>query len=213
MTWRWWMTLLVIAAVLFLIGCIPVGGDVRYGEGGLTVKAKIGLLRLQLLPKTKKKQKKQKKAAAKKPKKPAEPKPKGDEKRSIQLGGIDGILQILELVSDTLGDLRRKLRVDALMLHVTFNGSDPAQAAMNYGRAWAVIGAVTPTLERLFVIKKRDIQPILDYNETEMKAEAHLILTITIGRILSLACKAGFRGLGILKELKKGGAANESSSV
>ena len=30
MTWTWWMTLLVIFAVLVLIGCIPVGVDARY---------------------------------------------------------------------------------------------------------------------------------------------------------------------------------------
>ena len=35
MTWTWWMTLLVIAAVLLLIGCIPVGVDARYGSDGV----------------------------------------------------------------------------------------------------------------------------------------------------------------------------------
>ena len=35
MTWAWWMTLAVILAVLLLIGCIPVGVDAAYGEGGI----------------------------------------------------------------------------------------------------------------------------------------------------------------------------------
>ena len=119
-------------------------------------------------------------------------------------GGVDGILELLDLGVQTLGDLRRKLRVEELTLHVCIGGSDdPAAAAMRYGRAWAAIGAITPALDRLFVIKKRDIQPALDYNETSMKVDARLITTITIGRSLALALHAGVRFLKILNQRKK----------
>ena len=74
---------------------------------------------------------------------------------------------------------------------------------MRYGRAWAAIGAITPALDRLFVIKTRDIQPALDYNETSMKVDARLITTITIGRSLALALYAGVRFLKILNQRKK----------
>ena len=63
MSWTWWMTVLVILAVLVLIGCIPVGVDAAYGEGGVLLSAKIGFFRLQILP-----------AKPKKPKKPKTPK-------------------------------------------------------------------------------------------------------------------------------------------
>ena len=119
-------------------------------------------------------------------------------------GGVDGILELLDLGVQTLGDLRRKLRVEELTLHVCIGGSDdPAAAAMRYGRAWAAIGAITPALDRLFIIKKRDIQPALDYNETSMKVDARLITTITIGRSLALALHAGVRFLKILNQRKK----------
>lgn len=204
MTWMWWMTLLVIFAVLVLIGCIPVGVDARYGADGIFLAAKIGPFRLQLLPqkpkkKKKKPAKKQQPAAKSAKKKPAEKK-----KNPLLSGGVDGLMQLLTLALDTLGDLRRKLRVNALMLHVTVpGGDDPAKAAMNYGRAWAAIGALTPAVERLFVIKKRDIQPELNYNETQMKVDAHLVTTITIGRSLALALRAGVGFLKILNERKK----------
>ena len=80
---------------------------------------------------------------------------------------------------------------------------DPAKAAMGYGRAWAAIGAITPSLERLFVIKKRDIQPALDYTISNTQVDAHLVTTITIGRSLALALRAGIRFLKILNERKK----------
>ena len=68
---------------------------------------------------------------------------------------------------------------------------------------WALIGMLTLKLDRLFVIKKRDIQPILDYNEKEMKVDAHLALTITIGRAVSLAARAGVRFLKLWLNKKK----------
>lgn len=203
MTWTWWMTLLVIFAVLVLIGCIPVGVDARYDADGIFLAAKIGPFRLQLLPQ---KPKKKKKKPAKQPPavKPAEKKPAEKKQNPLLSGGVDGLLQLLGLAFDTLGDLRRKLRVNALMLHVTVpGGDDPAKAAMNYGRAWAAIGALTPAVERLFVIKKRDIQPELNYNETQMKVDAHLVTTITIGSSLALALRAGVGFLKILNERKK----------
>ena len=202
MTWTWWMTLLAIFAVLALIGCIPAGVDARYGAAGVFLAAKLGPVRLQLLPqkpKKKKPAKKQQPAA-----KPAEKKPAEKKQNPLLSGGVDGLMQLLTLALDTLGDLRRKLRVNALMLHVTVpGGDDPAKAAMNYGRAWAAIGALTPAMERLFVIKKRDIRPELNYNETQMKVDAHLVTTITIGRSLALALRAGVGFLKILNERKK----------
>ena len=80
MTWAWWMTLAVILAVLLLIGCIPVGVDAAYGEGGIRLAVKIWLFRLQLLPQKPKKKKKPAKKAAPKQKKPAPEKPAGEKK-------------------------------------------------------------------------------------------------------------------------------------
>ena len=143
-------TLLVSLFTGLLIGCIPVGVDAAYGEGGIRLAVKIWLFRLQLLPQKPKKKKKPAKKAAPKQKKPAPEKPAGEKKPNPLLsGGVDGILELLDLGVQTLGDLRRKLRVEELTLHVCIGGSDdPAAAAMRYGRAWAAIGAITPALDR-----------------------------------------------------------------
>ena len=223
MSWTWWMTLAVIFAVLILIGCIPVGVDVRYDQNGAAVTAKAGFLKIQILPKKKKeKPEKPKKEKPKKEKKKAKPDGKKDaseksgetekKKPSLLANGVDSVLELLDIVSDTLGNLRRKLRVNTLRLFVTYGGSDPAKAAIGYGRAWAVIGAISPYLERFFVIKKRDIRPVLEYNSDRMQIDAQLTLTITIGRILALAARAGIRFLKFMANNKKGGVKNESSS-
>lgn len=205
----WWMVLLLVLAVLALIGCIPVGVDAAYRTEGLFVSAKLGPFRLQILPRKPKKPKKTPRSA----KTAAPTAEKSDAaaadapKKSLSLpGGMDGILRIAQLAVDVLGDLRRKLRVEELTVRVTVGG-DPADAAMAYGRAWALIGALMPLLERILVIKKRDIQPVLDYNEEKMSVSARLVLTITVGRALALALRAGVGFLRLLHETKKGGAA------
>ena len=205
MTWTWWMTLLVIFAVLVLIGCIPVGVDARYSADGVFLTAKLGPFLLQLLPQKPKKKPKKRKPQQKQPKKtPAKAEPQAKKPNPLLSGGVDGLMQLLDLAFDTLGDLRRKLRVNELTLYVLIGGADdPAKAAMGYGRAWAAIGAITPSLERLFVIKKRDIRPALDYTISNTQIDAHLVTTITIGRSLALALRAGIRFLKILNERKK----------
>ena len=205
MTWTWWMTLLVIFAVLVLIGCIPVGVDARYSADGVFLMAKLGPFLLQLLPQKPKKKPKKRKPQQKQPKKtPAKAEPQEKKPNPLLSGGVDGLMQLLDLAFDTLGDLRRKLRVNELTLYVLIGGADdPAKAAMGYGRAWAAIGAITPSLERLFVIKKRDIRPALDYTISNTQIDAHLVTTITIGRSLALALRAGIRFLKILNEQKK----------
>ena len=201
-----WFVLGIIVLVFALIGCIPVGVDASYHENALALRLKIGFFTMQVLPakpKKKKAEAKKKKPAAKKPDakqaKPAKP------KKQFQMPKLtlQDILALADLACDTLGNLRRKLRVEVLVLHVTLDGSDPAKAAILYGRAWALIGMLNPKLEQLFVIKKRDIQPVLDYNEKEMKIDAHLALTITIGRAVSLAARAGVRFLKLWLNKKK----------
>lgn len=220
MIWKWWMTLLVILAVLVLIGLIPVGVLARYNQDGTYLAAKLGLLKIRILPKKegkKKKPKKEKPKKEKKKKKAEAEKPGQTKKKSgLRSGGVGGILELLDILSDTLGNLRRKLRVNELMLHVTYKGSDPARAAINYGRAWAAIGVITPCLERLFVIKKRDIQPVLDYDAPQLQVDVRAEFTMTIGRILALGLRAGLKFLKLIvnkKKNDKGGAENESSSV
>ena len=205
MTWTWWMTLLVIFAVLVLIGCIPVGVDARYSADGVFLTAKLGPFLLQLLPQKPKKKPKKRKPQQKQPKKtPAKAEPQEKKPNPLLSGGVDGLMQLLDLAFDTLGDLRRKLRVNELTLYVLIGGADdPAKAAMGYGRAWAAIGAITPSLERLFVIKKSDIRPALDYTISNTQIDAHLVTTITIGRSLALALRAGIRFLKILNKRKK----------
>ena len=110
---------------------------------------------------------------------------------------------------------RRKLRVDRLELKVILAGGDPCDLAINYGRAWTAVGNLFPQLERIFVIKKRDVEVACDFASQETKIFAHIDFTITVGRILSLSVWHGtrilYRFIKILN-MRKGGMNNESKS-
>ena len=81
--------------------------------------------------------------------------------------------------------------------------------AIAYGGAWAAVGNLIPLLEQCFVIKKRDIDVGCDFTADETLVTARLDITISVGRILTLAAVYGYRALReYLKSLnnKKGGA-------
>ena len=207
----WWMIVLLVLAVLDFIGCILVGVDVGF-DGEVRLAIKIGFIRVRILPSKPKKPKKQKKKqpAAKKPAQ----KPAAAPKKPLFSGDPKELRALLQLGVQTLGDLRRKLRVEVLTLFVYFGGGDdPAKNAIAYGRAWAVIGSITPLLDQLFVIQKRRIEPRFASQEDKLRVEGRIVLTITIGRALALGIRAGLGFLRIVSNKKKGDAEHEPPSV
>ena len=207
----WWMIVLLVLAVLDFIGCILIGVDVGF-DGEVRVSLKIGFIRVRILPSKPKQPKKQKKKqpAAKKPAQ----KPAAAPKKPLFSGDPKELRALLQLGVQTLGDLRRKLRVEVLTLFVYFGGGDdPAKNAIAYGRAWAVIGSITPLLDQLFVIQKRRIEPRFAPQEDKLRVEGRIVLTITIGRALALGIRAGLGFLRIVSNKKKGDAEHEPPSV
>lgn len=199
---------LIFLGILLLIGAIPVGAQVHFDEDGLAVKIVASSLRIQIIPMKKKKEKapKPKKVSKKKQpvqkKSPAEaPKKKG--------GKLTDFLPLVKVGLDFLNDFRRKLRVNHLYLKLIMAGGDPCDLAINYGRAWDALGNLLPMLERVFVIKKRDLEVECDFEASSTRVFANLDITITIGRLLSLATVYGFRMLITflqIKKKRKGGA-------
>ena len=194
---------LVALLILFLLAILPLGASVLYDEDGPRVRIVAGPVKIQVFPMKKKARKdKSKKEAKKKPakaekpaKKPA-PKPKSG-------GSWTDFLPLVRIALDLLNDFRRKLRVNELKLHLTMAGDDPCDLAVNYGRMNASLAALIAQLERFLVIKKRDVHIDCDFAASETVILARLDLTITLGRILSIAAVYGVRGLKTFLNIKK----------
>ena len=197
---------LIFLVIVILLAILPLGASVLYDEDGPRVRVVAGSVKIQVFPMKKKpkKDKPKKEKFKKEKKKPAQagekqkpfPKPKTG-------GSWTDFLPLVQVALDLLNDLRRKLRVNELKLHLTMAGDDPCDLAINYGRMNASLAALIAQLERVLVIKKRDVHIACDFTASETVILARLDLTITLGRILSIAVRYGVRGLTTFLKIKK----------
>jgi len=216
---------LITLGVLTLLAIVPLGVSIRYDASGAVVRVIAGPVKITLFPRPKKEKKPQKeKKPEKKPEQqPAQPaqapekagpeqvKPEEKEQKAPKKSGgpITDFLPLIRVALDMLGAFRRKLRLNVLELKLIMAADDPCDLAVNYGRAWAAVGNLMPRLERLFVIKKRNIEVECDFEAVQTTVIARLDLTITLGRILATAVIYGVKALIEflkIKNKRKGGA-------
>ena len=194
--------LLIVLAVLLLIGFLPAGVKLRYDDGDVEMKLKLGPFRVPLLPARQPRGKKLARRHGKKIKAGRESKKKRAEKRARNKKkkklSFEELMQFVSLALEMVGKLPRKLMMNELYLHVTYSGSDAARAAIGYGRAWAVVGSALPVLERAFRIRKRDVGVDLDYGRESLEVFARLDVHMLVGTAALLAFGAGFRAFKLL---------------
>ena len=202
---------IITFAILFLLAILPLGASVLYDEDGPRVRIVAGPLKIQVFP-LKKKPKKDK-SKTEKPKKekkpgkktaPAENAPAKQPAPKPKTGGsVLDFWPLVRVALDLLNDLRLKLRVDHLKLHMTMAADDPCDLAIHYGRMNASLAGLITQLERFLVIKKRDVHIDCDFAADQTVILARLDLTITLGRILSIAVRYGVRALTTFLKIKK----------
>ena len=211
----WWITL----GVVTLLAILPLGVRVCYDSAGPLVKVVLGPVKIKVYPRPKKTEKSQKETKkqpeaapapeeAHLPKPPQPPAPKTSPKKE-KGGSLKDFLPFVKLGLDFLGDFRRKLRVKQLYLRLILAGEDPCDLAVNYGKTWTAVGSLIPALERWFVIKNRDVEVACDFTASETLVVARLEITITLGRLLSLAAVYAVRGIRefiVFRNKRKGGA-------
>ena len=219
--------LITLGVVLFL-AVLPLGVHITYDSQGALVRVIAGPVKFTVFPMPKKEKKEKEKkesgkaepapasTAEKLPQPPKAPAPPKETKPKEPTGGsfLD-FLPLVKLAFDFLGDFRRKLRLNHLYLKLVMAADDPCDLAVNYGRTWAAVGNLMPRLEKIFVIKKRDIQVECDFTASKTLITARLDVTITLGRLLGLVFGYAIRGLVQflkIKKKRKGGAQNESKT-
>ena len=199
------MIWLIIIAAIVLLGIIPLGIRAEYDDSGAFLSLSIGPFGLQIYPRRRSSKCKNKKSCAKATSvKSANRNP--ENKKSD--GTWSDFCSIVDFVLEVLSDFRSKLRVNDLQLNVILGGSDPCDLSVNYGRIWAAIGSLMPQLERLFVIKNRNIEVQCDYLADTTRVRARIHITITVARLLSLVLYHGIRGFRkyykLIKQIKGG---------
>lgn len=193
---------LITLGVLVSLAVLPLGIGFLYDSDGPLVCVLAGPLRLKVFPSQKEKQKKDK------PKKKTNSTTTVKKKSEKKGGSLKDFMPLVRMALDFLGDFRRKLRIRRLDLNLILAGGDPCDLAINYGKAWTALGNLWPRLERIFVIKKRNVEIQCDFEASQTLVTARVEITITLGRLLLLATVYGVRAIKEiikLQNIRKGG--------
>lgn len=208
--------------ILLLLAVIPLGLRISYDSDGLRLSVILGPAKIAVFPRPQREKKRKpekidqkqfqgssgKEKTASEPQNP--PVQKASKQESLSGGNIRDFFPLIKIGLDFLGDFRRKIRLDDLYLRFILAASDPCDLAVNYGKSWAAVGNLLPVLEKYFVIKNRDVQVECDFTSSETKVIARANVTITFGRLVSLAAVYGFRALKeylAIRNQRKGGVA------
>ena len=189
----WLIALAVVLAILFF----PLGFSAIYRQNDPGVWLLIGPLRFRVYPENRKKKKKRKSPQKK------------DKKDFLKGGRYRDFVPVARTLYAFLGEFRQRIRVKRLEFKLILAGEDPADLAINYGRAWAALGSLIPRLDRLFNIKKRNIEVECDFTAEETLVYARIDATLTLMTAVHLLSKHGIKiikQLLELKKLRKGGA-------
>ena len=215
--------LLIIAAVIFLIGCIPVSVYFGYHDS-VTLRLSILFFKIGIIPKKplsrKKREKKEAKKAAKaaqkaeakaKQKKDAQahaliakPKPAAPQPKQPLKDKLAALIPWAKLGANFVGEFfHRKLTVTRLRIRVALAGGDPAKTGRTVGKAWETVGIALPILERAFRIKERKIAVYPDFTAAKTDLEAELAVRIRVSDVVLLGLKYAWRALRLYLKQKK----------
>lgn len=187
---------LLILLVLFALGRIRIGAQVEYCEDGLFVRVRAWAFLIPVYPM------KKKKTGVKKVGKAASQKPKQKKGGTLKL-----VLDLLPAVLETAGKFRRRLRVDKLELLLNICASDPADAAMRYGQANALLGSIWQPVTSVFHVKDGHAHVGVDFEGSESSLYLLASVSLTIAQALGLILGFCFRAVGILIRTRTGRAA------
>ena len=187
----------LVLLALFLLSLIRLGAVVQYGEKGLRVWIRVGPIPIQVFPVKKKSPEGDGRRGRKKPprKKKEGPPPPG-------LGGPGGSLALLRaflpVAAKAAGGLRRRLQIDRLELDLTMAAADPAQAAMAYGSANALIGIIWPVIVNHITVRERQIRTAVDFQRDQPAVYLWAGFSLRLGQAVSLAVRILVQCLGVL---------------
>lgn len=195
-----WIVLGVVVLLIVVVALIRLGGRATYDENGFFAYVLVGPAKVQLYPAKPDSEKKEKKKKDKpKAEKPRKDKAEGEQDKP---GTLSRVLEILPVVGEAAGALKRKIRIDHLVLTVVWGAEDAASAALGYGKANAFLGMIWPLIDHNFKVKNCDWNVDVDYNRRKPVFSADAAITITVGQIVAFVLHYGIK---LLKNWSRSG--------
>ncbi|MBR3555602.1 MAG: hypothetical protein IKN89_06800 [Oscillospiraceae bacterium] len=178
----WIAAILVLLAVFLILLRLRLTGE--YGEAGGSLTVALGAVPVFRLPRPKGEKQE------KKEKKPRPKKKKEDNKEKTKGGSIPGFRQLMPIISDALGKLKRRLSIDEMTLWYQSAAEDPASAALAFGGASAAAGALARPMQDMFRIKELDIRTAVSFTDTKPTVFARIRMSISVGALIWIGLRA-----------------------
>lgn len=188
------IVLTIIFLLIFLLLILPVGAEGEYSEDGFMLDCFFGPFSFSILPEDEKKKNKKKKRSRNKT---------GDKEKSKKGGSLKMILDLLPTALEAAGALKRRLKINKLVIHFVAASDDPYKTAMSYGYASAAMGMILPIFENNFKVKERDLSTDLSFSEEETTVYINVNISIRIGQIIYIGLKYGVKMLNIYMNYNK----------
>lgn len=193
----------VVVLLMVLLCLTRVGVRAAFGGGEFRLDARVGPLRIHILPA---KAKKPKAGGAKKGKGPKEPKGPKKPKKPKEAGAKpsiawedvrDALRTLLPALGRALRRIGRGIRIDPLRLSLVLGGQeDPAASARLFGELQAAVWGGMPRLEELMDIREPYIHMDVDFLSTDTAAEGEAGVTFRIGTLIALGSGLAVPALG-----------------
>ena len=107
------------------------------------------------------------------------------------------------LLLEAAGQFRRKLQIDELRLRLVAGAPDPADAALRYGQANALLGAIWQPVTRVFHVKDGWARMEVDFERTEPALYGRVSLSLTVGELAALGLSFGVKALSVLLAVRR----------
>lgn len=182
-----WAVAGLIVLVLWLCLQIRLGVQASFLEESPRVFVRLGVLRIQVFPMPE-------------PSKKRKKRPKKQKKETPKMTGAEIwrlMLELIPLVGEAAGTLKRKIRIDHLMIHLTWAAPEPDQAALGYGQANGGMGVIWPILHHHFQVKTHDLWVDLNYEQQSPELEASVAVSMTLGQLAAFGIVYGVKLLKI----------------
>lgn len=186
-----WIVLGCVVLALALLLLVPVRAKASYSQEGVRLALALGPITIPVVPRPAQRPKKKKKQpkAQKKTPQPEKEKNQNLLKTLLAPGSWKKFRRYLPLICEAAGELRRKIIVRKLKMHLIWAGKDPASAAIGYGMINGVIGGIWNLIDGSFRVKDHKFVVDLDYDKQEPQVSAQAELSLTVGQCLSFALR------------------------
>lgn len=187
-----WIVLGCVVLVLALLLLVPVRAKASYSKEGARLSLGVGPITVPVVPRPAKRSKKKDKGQTQTHEKVSQPE-KGEGQKLLEAvlspGSWKKFRRYLPLVCEAAGELRRKMIVRKLKMHLIWAGEDPASAAIGYGMINGVIGGIWNLIDGNFRVKDHKFVVDLDYDKKEPQVAMETVVSLTVGQCLSFSIR------------------------